>query len=188
MISLTHLWLPIVLSAVLVFVLSSLVHMVLKYHNADYRKLANEDEVRASINKGTPAPGQYTIPHVRSASEMAEPATAQKLTEGPNGLLILRRPGLPKMGAFLGQWFIYLLVISTLVALVGAHTISPGAGQHFTFHVIGLVAFLAYAGSHTQFAIWRGQPWIATLKDIFDGLLYALVTAAVFTFLWPPRV
>lgn len=184
---LAQLWLPIVLSAVLVFVVSSLVHMVLKYHNADYRKFSNEDEVRAAITKGTPGPGQYILPYVIGASSMADPVVAQKLTEGPNALVLLRRPGLPKMGSFLGQWFVYLLVISALVALVGAHTISRGAGQHYIFHVIALVSFLAYGGSHAQAAIWRGQPWAVTLKDLFDSLLYALVTAATFMLLWPGR-
>jgi hypothetical protein len=185
---LTHLWLPIVLSAVLVFILSSLIHMVFKYHNSDYRKLGNEDEVRAAINKGTPGPGQYIIPYVVGPSAMKDPANVKKLTEGPSGVLVLRQPGLPQMGSYLVQWFIYLLVISFLVALVGAHTISPGAGSHFTFHVIGLVAFLAYAGSLAQGAIWRAQPWSATLKEIFDGFLYALVTAGTFVLLWPPRI
>jgi hypothetical protein len=183
-----QLWLPIVLSAVLVFIVSSLVHMVFKYHNSDYRQLANEDEVRAAISRGTPGPGQYILPHVLGGSGMRDPAVVQKLKEGPNGVLVLRRPGLPTMGSFLGQWFVYLLVISALVALVAAHTISPGAGHHYRFHVIALVAFLAYGGSHAQLAIWRGQPWTATLKDIVDSLLYALVTAETFSLLWPPRM
>jgi hypothetical protein len=188
MVPYAHLWLPIVLSAVLVFVVSSLVHMVFKYHNSDYGKLANEDEVRAAINRGTPGPGQYILPYVLGASQLRDPVVAQKFTEGPNGMLLLRRAGLPNMGSSLGQWFVYLLVISALVALVACHTISPGAGHHYAFHVIGLVSFLAYGGSQAQVAIWRGQPWKATLKDIFDSLLYALVTAETFVLLWPPRM
>jgi hypothetical protein len=185
MVSLAQLWLPIVLSAVLVFVVSSLIHMVLKYHSSEYKKLSNEDAVRAAINAGSPVPGQYIIPYVVGASEMKSPAVAQKLTEGPNGQLVLRAPGLPKMGSFMGQWFVYTLVISLLTALVAAHTVSFGAGHPYIFHVVGLVAFLGYAGSQAQFSIWAGQPWSSTLKAIFDGLIYALVTAETFSLLWP---
>ena len=183
---LAALWLPIVLSAVLVFILSSLIHMVFKYHNSEYKKLANEDEVRAAINKGgPPAPGMYVIPYCASPADFKNPVIAQKLTEGPNGQLILRSPGMPKMGSFMGQWFVYTLVISLLTALVAAHTVSFGAGKPFIFHIVGLVAFLGYAGAQAPFSIWAGQPWSSTLKGMFDGLLYALVTAGTFTLLWP---
>lgn len=57
MIPLASLWLPIIVAAVLVFVASSLVHMVFKWHNADYLKLANEDEVRDALRESAPAPG-----------------------------------------------------------------------------------------------------------------------------------
>jgi hypothetical protein len=185
MVSLVQLWLPIVLSAVLVFVVSSLLHMVLKYHNSDYRPLANEDEVRAAIMKGAPTAGQYVIPHATSMADMKNPGMVQKYMDGPVGLIVLRPTGIPKMGSFLGLWFVYSVVISFLAALVAAHTVSYGAGHGYIFHVIALVTFLGYAGALPQSAIWRGEPWSATLKLIFDGLIYALVTAETFSLLWP---
>src|SRR6266851_8791731 len=44
MVSLSALWLPIVLSAVIVFVASSIMYMLLPYHRSDYRKLPEEDK------------------------------------------------------------------------------------------------------------------------------------------------
>ncbi len=38
MVSLMSLWIPILVSAVIVFVLSSIIHMVLPYHRTDLRK------------------------------------------------------------------------------------------------------------------------------------------------------
>ena len=38
MVPLTDLWLPILLSAILVFVASSVMHMLLTYHRSDYRQ------------------------------------------------------------------------------------------------------------------------------------------------------
>lgn len=53
MVSLTSLWLPILVSAVIVFVASSIIHMVLPYHRSDMRKLAQEDEVLAALRRLT---------------------------------------------------------------------------------------------------------------------------------------
>lgn len=57
------LWLPILVAAVLVFVVSSLIHMLFEWRNSDYRKLPNEDHVLAALRAGSPAPGQYVLPH-----------------------------------------------------------------------------------------------------------------------------
>src|SRR5687768_14794807 len=100
MVSLGALWLPILLSAVLVFVVSSIIHMVLKYHNTDYRKLPNEDAVRAAIRAGNPAPGQYVTPHVMDMKEMEQPEVKQKYVQGPLAVLYLRKPGVVNMGPF----------------------------------------------------------------------------------------
>ena len=48
MVSLSQLWLAVVLAGVAVFVASAIIHMVLKYHNSDYRGFPNEDEVAAA--------------------------------------------------------------------------------------------------------------------------------------------
>ena len=103
MVSLMHLWLPIVLSAVLVFVMSTLIHMVFKWHNAEYHGLSNEAEVAAAIRKGNAAPGQYMIPYCADMKEMGSEAMQQKFKEGPIALLTLRAPGPPAMGASLAQ-------------------------------------------------------------------------------------
>ena len=73
MISLMQLWLPILLSAVAVFVVSSLVHMVLKWHAPDYHGFGNEDEVLAAIRKGNPSPGIYMMPFCKDMKDMATP-------------------------------------------------------------------------------------------------------------------
>lgn len=185
MVSLSQLWLPIVLSAVLVFMASSILHMVLKYHNADYKKFANEDEVRAAISKQRPEPGEYMIPYCIGPEEMKKPEMMQKFTDGPVGMLLLRRPGAVSMGPLLAQWFVYLLVVSFFTAYVACHTIAPGTAYLPVFRVVGTVAFMAYAGSHAQMAIWWGEPWSVAIKDIVDGLIYGLVTAGTFGWLWP---
>jgi hypothetical protein len=185
MIPLLHLWLPVLLAAVLVFLASSLIHMVFKWHNSDYRQLPNEDEVRAAIRKGDPAPGQYVLPYFGDMKAMQTPEAQQKFAEGPVAMLYLKACGKPGMGSALLGWFSFTVVISFLVAYVVSRTVVPGAPCLQVFRVAGTVGFLAYAGNAAQAAIWMGKPWRSALKEILDGLIYGLVTAGAFGWLWP---
>jgi hypothetical protein len=185
MIPLGSLLLPIVLSAVLVFIASSIIHMVLKYHNKDYSPLPNEDAVRAAMRAGNPPPGQYIIPYCSDMKAMEKPEVKQKYIEGPVGVLNLMRPGVPKMGNYLAQWFVFILVVSFFIAYIAAHSIPAGARYLEVFRVIGAVGFLAYAAGQLPAAIWMGKPWKVAWKEAFDGLVYGLVTAGTFGWFWP---
>ncbi len=186
MIHIGALWLPILLSAVLVFVASTLIHMVLKYHASDYRGLPNEDAVRAAFRGGSnPGPGQYIIPYISDMKLMSSPEHLAKCTEGPVGVVTLRANGMPTMGASLVQWFVFALVISTLVAFAALGALPAGATHMRVFHLVGLAAFLGYAGGVVPGAIWMGKPWSIAAKEVLDGLIYGLVTAATFSLLWP---
>ncbi|MBS1783910.1 MAG: hypothetical protein JST24_00620 [Acidobacteria bacterium] len=185
MVSLAHLWLPILLSAVFVFIASSLIHMALKWHNSDYHGFSNEDEVRAAITKGSPTPGQYTLPYCADHKDFGTEAMKTKLKEGPVGFMILRAPGPMTMGPMLFQWFLYILLVSVFAALVLVHVFAPGADYKHIFHVTALVCFMTYAFGLIPMGIWWGQPWRSVMKGMVDGLIYACVTAGTFGWLWP---
>ena len=182
---LTDLCIPIVLSAVLVFVASSLIHMVFKWHNPDFRKLANEDEVRAVLRAGSPAPAQYVIPHCADMKDMKSPELVKKFEEGPVAMLTLRPSGAPKMGGALGMWFVYTLLISAIAAYVSSKVLPSGANFLQGCRVVGALSFLAYAGGSVQAGIWMGKPWPSVAKDVLDGVIYAVLTAVTFAWLWP---
>jgi len=185
MVTLGSLLVPIVLSAILVFIASSIIHMVLKYHNKDYSPLPNEDAVRAAMRAGNPPPGQYIIPYCPDMKDMEKPEVKQKYIDGPVGVLNLMRPGVPKMGTYLSQWFVFILVVSFFIAYIAAHSIPTGARYLEVFRVVGAVGFLAYAAGQLPAAIWMGKPWKVAWKEAFDGLVYGLVTAGTFGWLWP---
>ena len=185
MVTLGSLWLPIVLSAVLVFIASSIIHMVLKYHNKDYTRLPNEEAVRAAIRSGNPPPGQYIIPYCMDMKEMEKPEMKQKYIEGPIAVMNILRPGLPKMSKNLSQWFGFILVVSFFIAYIAAHSIPAGARYLEVFRVVGATGFLAYGAGQFTAAIWMGKPWKVAWKEAFDGLIYGLVTAGTFGWLWP---
>jgi hypothetical protein len=185
MVSLTQLWIPILLSAVLVFVVSSLIHMVLKWHASDYNALANEGEVRAAIRKGTPAPGQYVLPHCSDHKDMAKPDMVAKFEEGPVAYLVVSPNGAPAMGKALGLWFLYAVGVAFMAGYVAAATLHAGTHYLTVFRVVGTVSFLTYAGGSVSAGIWMGKPWSSVAKDLLDGLLYGLVSAGAFGWLWP---
>ena len=185
MVPLGALWLPVLLSAVLVFVTSSLIHMVLRYHASDYSPLSNEDAVRAAIRTGSPPPAQYIIPYAGSPKDFEQPEMKRKLAEGPLAVVNIRPAGQLGMGKSLGQWFVFTLVVSFFVAYIASHAVQPGTDYLQVFRVVGAIGFLAYAAGQLPAAIWMGKPWSIAWKEVFDGLLYGRVTAGTFGWLWP---
>jgi hypothetical protein len=185
MVPISALWLPILLSAVIVFVASSILHMVLPYHKSDYRKLPEEDRVVDALRAAGVTPGPvYHFPHTTHAN-MKSPEVAEKFKRGPIGLLTVIPSGPPAMGKYLGLWFIYCLVVSIFVAYLTGRTRLPGTPYPEIFRVAGAMAFMAYGVGQLQDSIWKGQTWAVTTKHVVDGLIYALLTAGTFGWLWP---
>ena len=184
MIPLAVLWLPIVLSAVIVFVASSLLHMVLPYHRNDYRPLPDEDKILAALRPAGLKRGLYIFPFC-THKEMKSPAMVEKYKQGPVGHMTIFPSGPPAWPKFLIQWFVYCLLIGFFVAYLACHTVPAGAHYRRVFRVVGAAAFLAYGLGNLSNGIWKGQPWSMTIKEAVDGLVYALLTAGTFGWLWP---
>lgn len=185
MVSWSDLLVPSLVSAVLVFVASSLIHMVIQWHRADYKKLANEEEVRVALQHSNAEPGQYVLPHCRDSKEMASPAMQQKLEEGPNAILWLRPRGSVKLGPFLGKWILYSFLVSLVAGYVAKASLARGTDYLAVFQVVGAAAWLAYSWQSPADSIWKGKPWTETARDMVDGLVYAALTAGSFAWLWP---
>ncbi len=185
MTTLAALWLPILLSAIAVFLVSSVVHMVMQIHKRDYLGLPEEAKVLDALRSAKVPPGQYMLPFPGSMKEMRSPEMLAKFQQGPVGTLILRPTGMPNMGKSLAQWFAFCVVISIFVAHIGGQTLAPGAASLRVFQVTGAIAVLGHAFSSVTDSIWKGLSWNTTVKFVFDGLLYSVTTAATFAWLWP---
>lgn len=185
MISIAALWMPLVLSAVAVFVVSSIVHMVLKYHKADYKQIPNQDQVLAELGKANLPPGYYHFPYYADMKDCNTPEAQERFRRGPNGMLTLMPNSMANLGKFLGLWFVYCLIVSLFIAYLAGRILAPGADYLAVFRFVGTAAFLAYGLSCMVNSIWAAIPWSNTIRHMFDGLLYALVTAGVFGWLWP---
>jgi hypothetical protein len=185
MVPITALWLPILLSAVIVFVASSIIHMLLPIHKSDYRQLPEEDRVLDTLRAAGVTPGRtYHFPYC-THKEMKSPEAVERFKRGPVGLLTLIPSGAPAMGKYLGQWFLYCVLIGVFVAYLTGRTLSRDTQYLDVFRVAGPTAFLGYAVAQIQDSIWKGQAWSVTLKHLFDGLIYGLLTAGTFGWLWP---
>jgi hypothetical protein len=185
MVPILELWAPIAVSAVLVFVVSTLVHMVLGYHKSDYRGLEKEAEVLEALRRAGVSAGNYMFPHCKAMKELGSPEMIKKYEQGPVGMLVVSPKRAPTMGKELVLWFLYSVVVGVFVAYLAGHTLAAGTHYLAVFRVAGAAAFMAYAVAPLVDSIWKLQPWSVTLKHAFDGVLYSLVTAGSFGWLWP---
>ena len=184
MVPLSALWLPIVLSAVIVFVASSIMHMALPYHKGDYKKIPDEDKVLPTLKMAGITRGLYVFPFC-THKEMKSPEAIAKYTKGPVGMMIVFRKGAPFIPKYLGLWFGYCLVIAFFVAYLTAHTVAPGTYYLAVFRVVGTAAFLSFGLGPLANVIWKSYPVGFVMKEVIDGLIYALLMAGTFGWLWP---
>lgn len=185
MVSLTALWLPILLSAVFVFIVSSLMHMVLTYHNSDFKGLKNEKEVMDALRPFNLPLGEYVFPFAKDNKERQTEEYKEKLNKGPVAFINVFPNGQPSMGASLIQWFLYSILISLFSGYVTAEALTTPSDYLAVFRFVGTTAFMGYSFALLQNSIWYRRPWSTTLKSFFDGFVYALVTAGTFGWLWP---
>jgi hypothetical protein len=184
MVSLAALWLPVLLSAVVVFVASSVIHMALRYHASDWNRFPSEDAVLDALRPFDLAPGDYAAPMPKSMAETSSLEFKAKLEKGPRVILTVMSPA-TSMGRSLVLWFLYCVVVSLFAAYVASIAFGADAPYMRVFRITSTVAFVGYA-----LALWQGSIWYSrgigyTLKSTFDGLVYALLTGGVFGWLWP---
>ncbi len=184
MVPLTALWMPILLSAVIVFIASSVMHMLLPYHRGDYQRLPDEDKLLGALRAAGLKRGLYIFPFC-THKEMKSPAMIEKYKQGPVGMMTIFPSGPPVMPKLLGTWFVFCLIVGFFVAYLTGRTVASGAHYLVVFRVAGTAAFLAYGLGHLSNGIWKGQTWSSTIKEVIDGLVYGLLTAGTFGWLWP---
>ena len=184
-VSLMSLWMPIVLSGVFAWIASALIHMLIKYHNSDYKQLNQEHEVAMALRQSADKPGLYSTPYCSDMKEMNDPAVQQRFKEGPVAMLTIMKNGMPPMGKLLGQQLLFFILGSTLVAYIATMALAPGSESMHVFHVVFVTSFAIYAWASVPYSIWFGHPWSNTLKYFLDAAIYAAVIGGTFTWLWP---
>jgi hypothetical protein len=185
MVGLSALWLPILLSAVLVFVASSVIHMASPWHKTDFPKLSNEQQVMDALRPLAIPPGDYFVPRPSSREEMRSPTFAERVRRGPVVVFTVMPNETMSMARNLVLWFLYGIAISVFAAYIAGRALPPGTVYPQVFRFAGATAFIGYSAALWQMSIWYRRAWMTTIKATIDGLIYALLTAGVFGWLWP---
>lgn len=179
------LW-PTLLATVAVFIVSSLIHTVSPWHKSDYPSVPDEDAFRKAVGGLRIPPGDYFVPKPASRAEMRSPEFLAKLTEGPRVIMTVLPNGYGSMAKPLIGWLIYCLVVTIIaghVAFGVLHDRNPSYRD--IFHTVALTAFAGYSLALWQARIWFEKSLSVTIKGTIDGLIYAIVTAGVFGYMWP---
>ena len=185
MVSVAALWVPILVGAGLVFIVSTVIHVVLGYHNSDFKGVANEDAFRAAVGPLNIAPGDYIVPHSSDMKERQSEEFMAKANEGPVIFMTVHGDDAFAMGPSLIQWFVYSILMGVFAAYVTGLAYGPGAEYMEVFRMSGAVAFAGYGLAIMQQSIWLKRDWTSTGKSLFDALIYGLVTAGALAWLWP---
>ena len=185
MVGLSALWLPILLSAVIVFVVSSIIHMASPWHKGDYLKMPSEDKAMDALRPLAIPPGDYMVPRPSSMQEMRSPEFVEKMNKGPVLMLTVMPNGSAAMTKSLVLWFVYSAVVGLFAAYVASRALPVGAPQARVFQLVGVTAFVGYSVALWQMSIWYRRALGTTIRATIDGLIYALLTAGIFAWLWP---
>lgn len=185
MVPLTRLWSPILVSAVLVFVASSISHAVVQFHRSDYGRLPVEAEILELLGKRAVPPGDYLFPRAGSRAELNEASFREKWKNGPAGMMtLLPAGGLPMARTYV-LWFLYCAVVGSFAGYVAGRALPAGSSAAAVLRVAAVTAFAGYALALWQDSIWYGRSFATTLRFTADAVAYALVTGGAFGWLWP---
>ncbi len=178
------LWLPILVSAVIVWILSAIVWMALPHHKRDFIALPDEDGFMEHLRQSGIKPGNYVFPDFRDPKAMKSEKIQKALEGGPVGHLSVWRTPLT-MGDKMIATFVVYLVVSTLIAYLTRVALPGAAPFAKVFQVAGTAGILAYSFSFIPNAVWFGSYKRTIVAHIVDGIFYGLITGVLFAWLWP---
>ena len=185
MTGLSALWLPILVSAVFVFIASSVIHMFTPWHKGDYRPVPDEARLRTALGPLAVPPGDYVVPRANSMDDMRSPDFKQKMLDGPVVMMTVLPNELPTMGRSLSLWFVHILIVGVFSAYIAGRALPPGAHYLQVFRFAGCTSFIAYSFAIWPLWIWYRRSLGTTIRSTIDGLIFAGITAGTFGWLWP---
>src|SRR5687767_9359545 len=119
MVPLSELAIPIILSAVFVFIASAILHMALAaWHKGDLDRVPDQDRLMDALRPFNLRPGNYMLPQGEGMSSMKDPVFIDKMKRGPVAFMTVLPNRAPSMGAELTQWFLFTIVVSIFAAYI----------------------------------------------------------------------
>lgn len=177
---LLQLWLPILVTGVVLFFASFVAWMVLPHHQGDFSPIPQEDKWMDAVRSMNLPAGSYMFPYMTHA-EAKDPEKIAKYTAGPRGTAVVW--DMPNMGRNLLLTFVYFLLIALVTAYIAWEALQ---GQTVTFlkafQIVGAIGVLTFASSGQLNAVWFPRRiW----TDFIDGIVYGVLMGLVFAILWP---
>jgi hypothetical protein len=180
---LVHLWLPILLSAILVFFLSAASHMALPWRKGEWGRITDSSALQSALSELPP--GLYAFPAAPDPKQQMTPEWMERWAKGPSGWLTIapRRP--ISMGRNMALSFLVFVGVASMAAYTAAHALGPAPHYRAVFRIVGTVGILSFGVGSIFNSIWYDRPWRAYAADAIDAILFGLVMAGVFGWLWP---
>ncbi len=180
----TSLLIPIVVAALAVFIVSMII-MAMPWHRSDQGNVPNDDAAIAAIQSLNLAPDDYAVPNPRLPGGGKNPDFIAKFERGPSFHMTVMDPRRMNMGIYIGTWFLFTLLISTIAGWVTGSIVAPGGNTHAVFHFSAIITACSYGFGAWPISIWYHRRWSTAFKGTFDAILYGLATGAVYMWLWP---
>jgi hypothetical protein len=180
---LLSLWLPILASAVAVFFLGFVSHVVLPFHHGDWKKLPDEEGFISTMRAMKLPPGNYAFPMQRKGEAAKAPEYVQLLKDGPLGTISVW-PGFA-MGKSLALTFVWNALTTFFIAYLASITLPRGADFARVLQVVGTAGVLAHSFAQMPNLIWYHASTSHKAASVIDGIVFGLATGAIFAALWP---
>lgn len=206
---LTHLWLPILVSGVAVWFASAIGWMAVGHHNKDRDAIpaGQEQAFMDTIKRMNIGPGNYGFPdfcqnHDKNLSR-EERRAAMKALYDRRPMGTLRVWGEVNMGMNMLLTLVFYIITSAVIAYLAWAALPHAAGALPTgvappgtaslgapsaakiFQVVGTAGVLAYCFASFPNDLWFQLKRRAMLLNWIDGIVFGLITGAVFAWLWP---
>jgi hypothetical protein len=182
---LTTLWLPVLLSAAAIWVISTIVGMALPHHKQDWIGIPDEDGFMDYIRRSGIKPGNYLFPDFRSREALKSEKVETALKAGPVGHLSVWNTPVTMGGKMVATFIVYL-VVSILIAYLTRVALPGAAPFAKVFQVAATAGVLAYCFASIPNALWFGAYKRTIVASIIDGIVFGLITGAIFACLWKP--
>jgi len=196
---LTHLWLPILVSGVGVWIASFIAWMAVGHHKKDRDAIpgGREQEFMDIITRMNIPPGNYGFPDFCQHDKLPrkERMEALKTLYDKRPMGMLRVWGEMNMGVNMALSFLFYLVTSAVIGYLGWAALPHGAASVASaegsslfwkvFRVLGTAGILAYCFASFPGDLWFQKKRRAMMMDWIDGVVFGLITGALFAWLWP---
>lgn len=177
------LWLPILLSAAAVWVVSTIVGMALPHHKQDWINLPDEDGFMDYLRRSGIKPGNYLFPDFRTSEALKSEKVEKALQDGPVGHLSVWQPPVTMGDKMIATFFVHL-VVSLLIAYLTRVALPGPAPFAKVFQIAATAGILAYCFSFIPNAIWWGSYKRTIVASVIDGIVYGCITGAIFAWFW----